>query len=45
MNKTVQHIWQAIRFENTEALVPVFDTDRPVRSTARYADVVHRPAL
>ena len=34
MNKIVQHIWQAIRFENTEALVPVFDTDRPVRSTA-----------
>lgn len=33
MNKIVQHIWEAIRFENTEALVPVFDTDRPVRST------------
>ena len=33
MNKVVQHIWEAIRFENTEALVPVFDTDHPIRST------------
>lgn len=33
MNKIVQHIWEAIRFENTEALVPVFDSERPVRST------------
>ena len=33
MSKIVQHIWEAIRFENTEALVPVFDTDRPMRST------------
>jgi type III restriction enzyme len=33
MNKVVQHLWEAIRFENTEALVPVFDTERPVRST------------
>lgn len=34
MNKVVQHIWEAIRFENTEALVPVFDTDHPIRSTS-----------
>jgi len=33
MNKVVQHIWEAIRFENTEALVPVFDTGHPIRST------------
>jgi len=33
MNKVVQHIWEGIRFENTEALVPVFDTDHPIRST------------
>lgn len=33
MNKIVQHIWEAIRFENTLALSPVFDTERPVRST------------
>jgi type III restriction enzyme len=33
MNKVVQHIWEAIRFENTEAIVPVFDSDNPIRST------------
>ncbi|MEK6790418.1 MAG: DEAD/DEAH box helicase family protein, partial [Deltaproteobacteria bacterium] len=34
MQKLVQHIWEAIRFENTESIVPVFDTDNPIRSTA-----------
>jgi len=29
----VQHIWEAIRCENTEKLEPVFDQDRPIRST------------
>jgi type III restriction enzyme len=33
MSKLVQHIWEAIRFENTLALIPVFDTERPIRST------------
>ena len=33
MTKLVQHIWEAIRFENTESIVPVFDRDRPIRST------------
>lgn len=33
MNRIVQHIWEAIRFENTEAIVPIFDNDHPVRST------------
>ncbi len=33
MSKIVQHIWEAIRFSNTEALAPVFDTECPVRST------------
>ena len=33
MTKLVQHIWEAIRFENTEALEPVFDQDRPILST------------
>jgi type III restriction enzyme len=33
MNKVVQHIWEAIRFENTETIEPVFDRDRPIRST------------
>ena len=31
--KAVQHIWEAIRFENTESIVPVFDIDNPIRST------------
>ena len=33
MTKVVQHIWEAIRFENTETLVPVFDRDHPINST------------
>jgi type III restriction enzyme len=33
MNKLVQHIWEAVRFENTESIKPVFDSDKPIRST------------
>ena len=33
MTKVVQHIWEAIRLDNTESLEPVFDRDRPIRST------------
>jgi type III restriction enzyme len=33
MSKIVQHIWEAIRFKNSEAIVPIFDTDNPIRST------------
>lgn len=33
MGKVVQHIWEAIRFENTQTLVPVFDSERPIRCT------------
>ncbi len=33
MTKVVQHIWEAIRYENTESLEPVFDRDRPIRAT------------
>lgn len=33
MSKVVQHIWEAIRFENQLSLSPVFDTERPIRST------------
>ncbi len=33
MTKVVQHIWEAIRFDNTEKLEPVFDRDRPICST------------
>jgi type III restriction enzyme len=33
MTKVVQHIWEAIRFENAEKLEPIFDRDRPIRST------------
>lgn len=33
MNKVVQHLWEAIRFENTLALVPVFDLEHPIRFT------------
>src|SRR5205823_1785814 len=34
MSRIIQHIWEAIRFENTERLEPVFDTQRPILSTA-----------
>jgi type III restriction enzyme len=34
MNKVVQHIWEAIRFENTLTLLPIFDNEHPIRSTA-----------
>jgi type III restriction enzyme len=33
MSKVVQHIWEAIRFENALSLLPVFDVERPIRST------------
>ncbi len=33
MARVVQHIWEAVRFENAERLEPVFDRDRPIRST------------
>ena len=34
MTRVVQHIWEAIRFGNTRKVEPVFDQDRPLRSTA-----------
>ena len=34
MNKIIQHIWAEIRAENTEKLLPVFDKENPIRSTA-----------
>ena len=33
MTHVVQHIFDAVRFENTEHLEPVFDRDHPIRST------------
>ena len=33
MTRVVQHIWEAIRFENTDKLEPIFDRERPIRST------------
>ncbi len=33
MTKIVQHLWNAIREENSEAVVPIFDKERPIRST------------
>ncbi len=37
MTKVVQHVWDAVRVENTERLEPVFDRDHPIRSTANMA--------
>ena len=33
MSRVVQHLWDAVRYENSEVLVPVFDRDHPIRST------------
>lgn len=33
MNKIVNHIFNEIRCENTQSLTPVFDADKPIRST------------
>jgi type III restriction enzyme len=33
MSRVVQHVWDAVRQETTERLVPVFDRDHPIRST------------
>ncbi len=33
MNKIVNHIFNAIRWENTKSVTPVFDSDKPIRST------------
>jgi type III restriction enzyme len=33
MNRIVQHIWNAILPQNTEALEPIFDSDQPIRTT------------
>lgn len=33
MNTIVNHIFNEIRCENTQSLTPVFDTDKPIRST------------
>lgn len=34
MSRVVQHIWDTLRQENTEKIIPVFDRDHPIRSTA-----------
>ena len=33
MGRIVRHLWDAIRHGNTHALTPVFDSERPIRST------------
>lgn len=33
MSKVVHHIFEAIRFDNTRSIEPVFDRERPIRST------------
>lgn len=35
MRKIVQHIFTAIRFENTQEVAPVYDKEMPIKSTAR----------
>jgi type III restriction enzyme len=33
MNRIVQHVFEQIRFANTQTLEPVFDSNKPIRST------------
>jgi type III restriction enzyme len=33
MSRVVQHVWEAVRQDNTERLMPVFDRDHPIRAT------------
>ena len=33
MSRVVQHVWEAIRQENTERLTPVFDREQPIGAT------------
>ena len=37
LNKIVQHLFSAIRAENTEKLVPIFDKEVPIKSTSKMA--------
>jgi hypothetical protein len=32
MSSVVEHLKQAIHFENTAALLPIFDTEQPIRA-------------
>ena len=34
LSKIIQHIWSAIRVDNSEKLVPVFEQEKPIKSTA-----------
>jgi len=34
MNKIVQHLWSFIKLEQTESVVPIFDSNKKIRSTA-----------
>lgn len=33
MNRIIQHIWNSIRSENTQSIKPIFDNDKPIKST------------
>lgn len=33
MSRVLQHVWEAVRQENTERMTPVFDRDHPIRAT------------
>ena len=33
MSKVIRHLWQAVEFNNTETMTPVFDSDHPIHST------------
>ena len=45
MTRVVQHIWEAIRFENTQRLELVLEPGSAGPLHRRHGDVVHRPAL
>ena len=35
INRIVQHVWDGIRAENSETILPIFDTENPIRNTGQ----------
>src|SRR5206468_11228634 len=35
MSKIVQHVFNAIRFQNSEGVIPIFDKEMPIKSTSK----------
>jgi hypothetical protein len=48
INKIVQHLFNAIKFENTNEVAPIFNKEKPLKTTKnhpRHDDLVHQKSL